>query len=267
MPLVFLDVETTGLSPHWGDRICEVALMRVRNGKRDCSFESLVNPGRAISAAASYVNGITDSMVRNAPSFNNIASRILPYLNKAVIVCHNAQFDLSFLHRELALLKMPLGIINVIDTLYIARRYYYFKSNSLGNIARELNMPAQCEHRAMVDVNTTKNIFLYFFDDLITHKRIGCIEDLYMTVDVLKRISAPGSIALPPLIEDALCSRKTVTIQYMSGYGVKSIREIVPMEIIEHHRCVYLRAYCHLKKEERTFRLDRIVKLGVKGVD
>ena len=93
----FLDVETTGLSPNCGDKICEIGVLRVRNGKRRRSFHSLVDPGREVSVGAYMVNGITKTMLKGKPRFSQIASCVLKMLDKAVIVCHNAPFDLGFL--------------------------------------------------------------------------------------------------------------------------------------------------------------------------
>ena len=63
-----VDIETTGLSPLRGDRICEIAVLKVRNGRKTAQFQSLVNPERPISGGASAVNGITDDMVLDARS-------------------------------------------------------------------------------------------------------------------------------------------------------------------------------------------------------
>src|SRR5262249_44167342 len=74
-----LDVETTGLNPKLGDRICEIALLKTRNTETLATFHTLVNPGRPISPAASAINNISDAMVKDAPSFAAIAPEILAF--------------------------------------------------------------------------------------------------------------------------------------------------------------------------------------------
>ena len=98
--LAFLDVETTGLSPLSGHRVCEIAVARFQGEEMTESFETLVNPMWPISPGASRVNGITDDDVREAPRFREVADRVEELMAGAVIVCHNAPFDLAFIDNE-----------------------------------------------------------------------------------------------------------------------------------------------------------------------
>ncbi|MFH0947388.1 MAG: 3'-5' exonuclease [Elusimicrobiota bacterium] len=179
-----VDVETTGLNSHLGDRICEIAVLRTQNGKEVGSFSSLINPKKPISSGASEVNGITDDMVENSPTFDAIIDKILPLLKDSCIVCHNAPFDLSFISTQMKNLRLQCLKNPVVDTLFLARRYFGFPSNALGNIARHLNIsPSHCtqeqsEHRAMGDVLITRKIFDYFIKDLKKRKDIKTLEDL-----------------------------------------------------------------------------------------
>ena len=97
----FLDVETTGLDPAGGDKVCEIAIVKTLNGEIVDQFVTLVNPGMAIPPRAVSIHGITDSMVRKAPFFRHIAGEVLDFLKDSVIVAHNAAFDLGFLEAEL----------------------------------------------------------------------------------------------------------------------------------------------------------------------
>jgi DNA polymerase III epsilon subunit family exonuclease len=131
LTLAFLDVETTGLSAWFGDRICEIAVVRSRGDKILDKFNTLVNPQRSISPGASRVNGLTDKDVAEAPLFAEIANQVKPLLDEAIIVCHNAPFDLGFVSNEFNRLAQPLPPLEVIDTLLLAREYFNFDSNSL----------------------------------------------------------------------------------------------------------------------------------------
>src|SRR5512144_2878005 len=97
----YLDVETTGLSTWFGDRICEIAVLRCEGDNILGSFDSLVNPDRPISPGAARVNGLSDSDLLGAPRFAEVAERVLALIQDAVIVCHNVPFDLGFVSNEL----------------------------------------------------------------------------------------------------------------------------------------------------------------------
>src|SRR4051812_24545616 len=85
-----VDVETTGLSARTGDKICEVAVVIARGGKIVDQLQTLVNPQKPISRGAAAVNGISEAMVRNAPTFKQVAPRVIEALDGAVLVAHNA---------------------------------------------------------------------------------------------------------------------------------------------------------------------------------
>src|SRR5215218_8114266 len=90
IPLAFLDFETTGLSPHRGDRVCEVALQRVVGGVVETSYTSLINPQRPLSARSFTINQISAEQLADAPTFATIASSLRAALIDTVIVAHNA---------------------------------------------------------------------------------------------------------------------------------------------------------------------------------
>ena len=161
----FFDVETTGLESSQGDKICEVAVLKARNGQHLESFHSLIDPGRMVSVGAYAVNGITQEMLNGKPKFNQIADKILKIFDNAVIVCHNASFDMGFLRAEFNMAGLVLPSYPVVDTLRIARRRFDFSSNSLSNIARSLGIKVEQSHRAMNDCITTQRIFQKFLDN------------------------------------------------------------------------------------------------------
>lgn len=159
--LAFLDVETTGLSPARNDKVCEIAILRLdKNGIFE--WQTLINPGIPIPPFISGINGITDEMVQDAPRFSAVTETILNLIEDAVVVCHNAPFDLGFLAAEFSACQMSFPRRPVIDTLAIARRHFSFPSNTLSNIARHLNIPITAKHRALADVNTMYRIFNHF---------------------------------------------------------------------------------------------------------
>ncbi len=259
----FLDVETTGLDPVSGDKICEIAVIKTIDGQVADEFVTIVNPGRNIPERAISIHGITQVMVNRAPLFRDIAKDLLDFLNDTVIVAHNAKFDLEFLRSELKNLNQSLPENEVIDTLGIARRYYSFPSNSLGEIARYIGLPIDEEHRALADVTTTKDIFEYFLKDLERRGiRLKRLKDILKLQGKSVELQTTNELVLPTEIEQALRDKGKLEIKYLSAYKEEtSVRVIEPFDISVSKANTYIHAYCHKRKERCTFRLDRILDI------
>ena len=119
------DVETTGLYPYSGDKICEIAAVRVNSScKRPKKFSSLVDPGRPISYGAFSVNGITASMLAGKPTIDKVLPKFLKFAEDSVLVAYNAGFDLGFLESAMGEDKEMLKDYLVIDALALARRLF-----------------------------------------------------------------------------------------------------------------------------------------------
>ncbi|MGB6410874.1 MAG: 3'-5' exonuclease [Candidatus Deferrimicrobiaceae bacterium] len=159
LPYVAVDVETTGLAPSDGHRVCEIALLRFLRGTVVDSLVSFVNPLRPISPRASAVNGITDAMVVRAPAFPDLFPRILDFLGEDTLVFHNAPFDISFLRMEARVAGGEWPENPVIDTLALARRTGLFRNNSLAAICDRLGIGASF-HRAEADAYATGKLLL-----------------------------------------------------------------------------------------------------------
>jgi DNA polymerase-3 subunit epsilon len=266
MNLAFLDVETTGLSPFCGDRICEIGILlcvsteSLTEIKLKKSYSSLINPECNISPGASAINGITNDMVKNAPVFSKIAKTIIKLLKDNIVVCHNANFDINFLKKELELANTDMIDTKIIDTLYIARKYFNFPSNSLPNLAYYLGIKTKTYHRALSDAHLTKNILVYFIDKL-NERNISKTEYIH---DIKTKISQKPNrnnfIILPTLIEELINTSKKIHIKYISSDGELTERVIMPKEIVRENNYIYLVAYCYLRNSERMFRLDRVIE-------
>jgi DNA polymerase-3 subunit epsilon len=261
---VVVDVETTGLSPAFGDRVCEIAVVHLRDDTELTSFDSLVNPGRPISPGAAAVNGITPAMVATAPSFQEIAPEIVRRIAGRVFVAHNAPFDLGFLAAEFQRLRTSLPITQAIDTLALARQYYAFPSNSLGAVAERLNIPYPHRHRALQDAQITGQVLRFFIQDL-SRRRIATVEDLTVPLTEALFPTSGDALPLPPTLNEALANGLRLEIHYVSAGLEVSVRRIDPIAVVPNRDYLYLRAYCHLRQDERTFRLDRITEMRIVG--
>ncbi len=158
---VIFDVETTGLSPLKGDRLVEVAALKIKNLQPVNRFHSLINPERSISLAAFEVNRISDKMVMNAPRSFEILPSFLEFLGEATVVGHNIKFDLGFLHNELDLAGLPTKKkIQSVDTIRIARKVMpHLRRYPLWFVADSLGISERQKHRAMADVDLTFDVF------------------------------------------------------------------------------------------------------------
>jgi len=253
----YLDVETTGLSPWFGDRICEIAVVRCEGDRVIESFDSLLNPERPISPGAARVNGLKDSDLRKAAHFIEIAERVVTLTKDAVIVCHNVPFDLGFLSSELGRINRHLPTVLTLDTLEIAREYFDFDSNSLQSIAHWLDIEVAGAHRALDDAFTTREVLKYFAHKLRSTDIEHVIAPYYPPV------ISPQELNLPPVIEEALQSKKRLFIHYVDRKGDVSERWITPKQILILNDYLYMVAHCHLRDDERNFRLDRIEQMQI----
>ena len=159
---VIFDVETTGLSPVDGDRIVEIAAVKVKGGKAVDKFYSLVNPQRFMPSQATLVNNITDDMLTQAPVAADVLPEMIQFIGGACVAGHNVRFDLNFLCYELALIGRRLNDQTpAVDTLKMARELLpYLSNHKLAYLARSLGVVVDQTHRAMADVELTVSVFL-----------------------------------------------------------------------------------------------------------
>jgi len=149
---------------------------------------------------------------------------------------------------------------SVLDTLRVARQYFHFPSNSLPNIAAYIGVKVTEKHRALADVYTTYRVFEHFWE-VLQQRGIASVDQLFMQENAGSRMqrTIPGA-TVHPLLAEAIKLRKKLLVRYLSRSGSESERIITPLEIINNSGS-YLVAYCELRKEKRTFRLDRIVAI------
>lgn len=159
---ICLDTETTGLDPANGGRICEVAMLGSQGGERAGAYCTLLDPQIYISPEVTAIHGITNEMVKDSPKFGDIAFNMIDFLQGNVLICHNADFDVSFLRKEFELLGLSMPQVTILDTLKFARVHGSFSRNRLGIIAQELGFSSEGWHRAMADTIMTEKIFYYF---------------------------------------------------------------------------------------------------------
>lgn len=154
------DTETTGLDPLTGDRIVEIAGVKVQADTIIDSFTSLVDPERPVSPAARSVHGISDEELHQAPPLQEVLPRFLSFSAGTRLCSYNAPFDLSFLKVSLDRIGQSVASTEAVDVLRMARRLIPgIPSYALGNVARHLGLEHSRLHRALADVHLTWQVF------------------------------------------------------------------------------------------------------------
>lgn len=167
LDFVIVDVEATGGSPLRGDRLTEVAAVRVSHGHIVDSFESLVNPERPIPPTVSALTNITDEMVSHAPRFVDLAESLRDALEGAVFVAHNVSFDWRFLDAEFQRCSGARLGGERVCTLRLARRLHpELSRRSLRVLADYYAIAPGTWHRAGPDARVTAELFVRFLDRL-----------------------------------------------------------------------------------------------------
>jgi len=157
---VVFDVETTGLSPQSGDRIVEIAAVRVKNWKIIDTFQSLVDPQRELPMEAQQIHNITQEMLTGAPTADQILPKMIDFTAGACLVGHNVKFDLNFLCFQLSLIGRKLKEETpAIDTLKMAKELLpHLTSFRLSHVAHSLGAKIDTHHRALPDVQLTASV-------------------------------------------------------------------------------------------------------------
>ncbi len=154
-----VDVETTGMRAGGGDRITEIAVVVVQGGRCEVVFDSLVNPGRPIPPLIRSITGITDDMVRDAPTFAAVADQVLAALSGRIFVAHNARFDWGFVTAELRRSRDLALDGPRLCTVRLARRLVRgIRSCGLDSLQVHFGLANAARHRAAGDALVTAEI-------------------------------------------------------------------------------------------------------------
>ncbi len=163
---IFLDTETTGLSPESGDRIIEIGCVEMVNRRlTGRHLHHYFNPERPSHEDAVKVHGLTDEFLADKPLFAALADEIIEYCKGAEIIIHNAGFDIGFLNAELRRLGKGVfteHVAEVTDTLVMARDMFPGKSNSLDALCKRLEVDNthRTLHGALMDAELLAEVYI-----------------------------------------------------------------------------------------------------------
>ena len=178
MRQLILDTETTGFDVANGHKIIEFAALEMVDRRLTGNYLHLyINPLRDIPLEASKIHGITIDKLVDKPSFENVALQIIDFIRDSELIIHNAKFDLSFLDYEFRLCNYQNTssyVVNIIDTLQLARNKYPGAKNSLDALCDrfKLNRDNRQYHGALIDCNLLSDVFLH-----LTKHQYTLLED------------------------------------------------------------------------------------------
>ena len=161
---IVLDTETTGFDPFSGDRIVEIGCVelvnRVPTGE---VYHQYINPERDMPQAAYEVHGLSEEYLSEFPTFREIGQKFVDFIGDAMLVIHNAPFDMKFLNAELDWMGLPkIPMSRAIDTLMMARTKYPGAQNSLDALCRryDIDNTSRTYHGALLDSELLADVYL-----------------------------------------------------------------------------------------------------------
>jgi DNA polymerase III subunit epsilon len=255
-----VDIETTG-GYAAANGITEIAVY-VHDGKRIVKhFETLINPQQNIPSYITALTGIDNSMVADAPAFEEIASVLFELLNDKVFIAHNVNFDYSFIKHHLKAAGFELTA-KKLCTVRLGRKVFPgLPSYSLGNLCRSLRLPIENRHRAGGDASATVKLFEHYLaNGADTHIELMLKKSsaeqwlpLHLTkADVLQLPTGPGVYYFHDAKDKIIYVGKAVNIK-------KRVSSHFTHNDADRKRQNFLRTICKITYKECATELEAIV--------
>lgn len=163
---VVFDIETTGFS-NTSDEITEIGAVKIRNKEIIDSFGELINPHMPIPLKVQELTGITNDLIKDKPSIDEVLPKFLEFVGGSILVAHNSDFDMGFIRAKAKRLNLAFENKD-IDTLKLARILLpNLKRHKLNLITNHLGISLENHHRAVDDAKATAQVFIKFMEMLI----------------------------------------------------------------------------------------------------
>lgn len=165
--VIVLDFETTGLSPNMGDRAIEIGAVKLIDGQVTDTFQQLMNPGFRVSGFIEGYTGITNRMLRSAPSCETVMAEFAHFIGDSPLVAHNASFDKRFLEAELERIDGRYSGQFACSMLIARRLIQNAPTHKLGDLVRFKQIAHDGTfHRALADSQMTASLWMLMVNDL-----------------------------------------------------------------------------------------------------
>ena len=231
---VVFDIETTGLNSHT-NKIIEIGAVKIKAGRIIDRYSQLINPGISIPYHITEITSITNEQVANQPKIDEVIGKFVDFIGDAVLVAHNAPFDMGFIKRDI---KEYLNIDlenSVIDTLQMARDLFPdFKKYGLGDLNKSLGLALEKHHRAVDDSQATANMFIIFLEKY-KEKGIEYLKDINKGFEVNVKKQSLKNIMVQVKTQDGLKNMyKLVSEGHIKYFGNKKAR--IPKSVLKENR-------------------------------
>ncbi len=192
-----IDFETTGLSPAQGDRATEIAAVILEGGKVVDRYQSLMNAGVRIPSFIESLTGISNAMIRSAPSAAVIMREVSDFIGDIPLVAHNASFDCKFWDAELARINHSRHQEFACSLLLARRLLPQAPSHKLGDIIQYANLPvAGRAHRALADAEMAASLLVHLEQELRSRFKVGNVSH-----ELLRKIQIAPKAKLAQCVE------------------------------------------------------------------
>ena len=231
---VVFDIETTGLNSHT-NKIIEIGAVKIKAGRIIDRYSQLINPGISIPYHITEITSITNEQVANQPKIDEVIGKFVEFIGDAVLVAHNAPFDMGFIKRDI---KEYLNIdleSSVIDTLQMARDLFPdFKKYGLGDLNKALGLALEKHHRAVDDSQATANMFIIFLEKY-KEKGIEYLKDINKGFEVNVKKQSLKNIMVQVKTQEGLKNMyKLVSKGHIKYFGNKKAR--IPKSVLKENR-------------------------------
>ncbi|GGA84784.1 hypothetical protein GCM10011369_28510 [Neiella marina] len=194
--LVFVDLETTG-GVAQRDRITEIAVIRTSQGQEVSRWSSLVNPQQPLTPFIQRLTGLTDEMLANAPTFDEIADEVERQLADAVFVAHNARFDYGFLKNEFRRIERSWHARNLCTVKLSRAMYPEHRKHGLDQLITRHDLSCSARHRAMGDAAATLMFYQHLLNEFGTERVTEQIAKLILRPTIPPNLPSDVLDSLP----------------------------------------------------------------------
>jgi DNA polymerase-3 subunit alpha (Gram-positive type) len=232
---VIFDLETTGFFPG-KDKITEIGAVKIKEGQIVDTYSTFVNPEQPIPPEVEKLTGISDFMVQDAPKIEEILPEFLAFTEGAVLVAHNADFDVGFIRFFAEQLNCDFDA-TVIDTVMMARVLLpHLGRYKLNTIAKALDITLENHHRAVDDAQATADIFLAFLT-MLKEREVYTLEALNslskMTAEDIKKLPTYHAIIL---VQNMVGLKNLYKLISLSHINYFRMRPRIPKSVFMEHR-------------------------------
>lgn len=242
---VVFDLETTGLSPV-NDRIIEIGAVKITGGKITDRFSAFVNPRIPIPFNIEQLTGITDAMVENAETIEKVLPEFLEFCGGAVMVAHNAGFDVGFIKEKAKTLLGREFNCTVADTVALSRALLPSLGRfTLDHVAKVLGVPSFTHHRAVDDAQACADIFLALVKKL-TARGINDLDGINeikeFNTNAILKAKTYHAIILAATEEGRVNLYRLVSMSHLTYFNKRP--RIPKSELLKHREGLILGSAC-----------------------